>query len=166
MSGDRNVLERTVGHALSGEGAHVEARSAFEGLDWKVSGTRPDRVPHSIFQLLNHMIYWQEWVVKWLDGENPPIPKHASGSWPGNAGPVSPEDWERAVGRFGTLLDELSHRSGEADLYSMSVSVGSEKSRLEMFQTIGSHNSYHLGQVVLMRQMLGAWPSPSGGLTW
>lgn len=166
MSGDRNVLEKTVGHALSGEGAHVEARSAIERLDWKVTGTRPDPVPHSIFQLLNHMIYWQEWVVKWLDGEDPPIPKHASGSWPGNAGPVSSEDWERAVGRFGTLLDELIRRSGEADLFSMGVSVGSEKTRLEMFQTIGSHNSYHLGQVVLLRQMLGAWPPPSGGLTW
>ena len=27
-------------------------------------------------------------------------------------------------------------------------------------------NSYHLGQIVLVRQLLGAWPPPGAGLTW
>ena len=35
-----------------------------------------------------------------------------------------------------------------------------------MLHTIASHNSYHLGQIVLVRQLLGAWPPPGGGLTW
>ena len=29
-----------------------------------------------------------------------------------------------------------------------------------------AHNAYHLGRVVLLRQMMGSWPPPSGGLTW
>jgi uncharacterized damage-inducible protein DinB len=37
---------------------------------------------------------------------------------------------------------------------------------LEMLHLIGSHTSYHVGQVALLRQMLGAWPPPSGGVTW
>jgi hypothetical protein len=44
--------------------------------------------------------------------------------------------------------------------------MGAEKSRLEMLHTIAGHNSYHVGQVVLLRQLLAAWPPPSGGLTW
>ena len=40
------------------------------------------------------------------------------------------------------------------------------KTPLEMLQTIASHNSYHVGQVVVLRQRLCAWPPPSGGLTW
>ena len=162
MSSNSKVLENAVAYALSIEGAHVETRSTFERLDWRVAGTRPEGVPHSIYQLLNHMIYWQEWVVKWLDGEKPAIPKHASGSRPGSAGPASPEEWERAAGVFGNGLDELDRRSRDADLFSK---LG-KKSRLEMLHTIASHNSYHLGQVVLLRQILGAWPPPSGGLTW
>jgi hypothetical protein len=35
-----------------------------------------------------------------------------------------------------------------------------------MLQAIASHNSYHAGQVVALRQILAAWPPPSGGLTW
>jgi len=166
MNSDRRALEKIVSHALSGKGAHVEAHSAFEGLDWKLAGICPGGVQHSIFQLLNHMLYWQEWVMKWLDGEEPPIPEHASGSWPGSVSPSNEEEWERVVGRLGTVLDELSARSREGDLFSMRLSAGTEESRLGMLHTIGSHNSYHLGQVVLLRQMLGAWPPPSGWLTW
>jgi uncharacterized damage-inducible protein DinB len=41
-----------------------------------------------------------------------------------------------------------------------------KSSPLQMLHAIAAHNSYHLGQVVVLRQMLGAWPPPSGGLTW
>lgn len=162
MSSDRKILEKTIGRALSGKGAHVEAKKAFEGLPWKIAGGRPRGVPHSLFQLLNHMIYWQDWVLKWLGGEKPPIPKHAGGSWPGAAGPAASKEWEQAVRRFRKGLDEMTRRSREADL----LSKRGGKSRLEMLRTIASHNSYHLGQVVQLRQILGAWPPPSGGLTW
>jgi len=162
MSSNRSILDKAVSQALSGKGAHVEARSIFADLDWKVAGARPEGVPHSLFQLLNHMIYWQDWVVKWLDGEKAPIPKHASGSWPGGSGPASPEEWERAVRHFRSGLDELDGRSRKADLLAKS----GRKSRLEMLHTIASHNSYHAGQVVFLRQMLGAWPPASGRLTW
>ena len=72
-----------------GRSAHVETVTMFGGLDWKVAGARPDGAPHSLFQLLNHMIYWQEWVVKWLDGKKPRPPKHAKGGWPGGVGPAT-----------------------------------------------------------------------------
>jgi uncharacterized damage-inducible protein DinB len=162
MSGSRNIPEETIANALSGKGAHAATMNLFAGLDWKVAGARPKGVPHSIFQLLNHISYWQDWVVKWLDGEDPPLPKHASGSWPGVAGPASAADWQRAVRRFRSGLEGLDHRSREGDL----LGKRGTKSRLEMIQTIASHNSYHVGQVVLVRQQLGAWPPPSGGATW
>lgn len=162
MDGDRKILDKAVGHALLGTGAHVETKTVLAALDWKLAGLRPESAPHSVYQLLNHMLYWQEWVVKWLDGERLPIPKHASGSWPGDAAPASRGEWEQAVQRFRNGLEELTRRSRQADLFSKRGT----KSPLEMLQTIASHNSYHAGQVVLLRQLLGAWPPPSGGLTW
>ena len=166
MSGNREALEKAVDHALSGKDAHVGAAAALEGLDWKAAGIRPEGAPYSIFQLLNHMIYWQEWVLSWLDGQDPSIPEQASGSWPGGTGPADSGDWEQAVGRFASGLEKLSKRARSADLLSKRASAGSGKSPMEVLQTIGSHNSYHLGQVVLLRQLLGAWPPPQGGHTW
>jgi uncharacterized damage-inducible protein DinB len=162
MGSDRVVLEKMIGQALTGKGSHVEAKTAFEALDWKIAGICPEGSPHSIYQLLNHMIYWQEWAVRWLDGEKPPVPKHAGPGWPGSVAPEGAEDWKQAVRRFGKGLDEMNRRSRETDL----VSKQGGKTRLEMLEAIASHNSYHLGQVVLLRQILGTWPPPSGGLTW
>jgi hypothetical protein len=89
---EMSILEKTVSQALSGKDAHVEVVSAFEGLDWKLAGRGGEGKEHSIFQLLNHLSYWQEWVLKWMDGEDPPIPEHASGGWPGDEKPKSVED--------------------------------------------------------------------------
>ncbi len=162
MSDDRKLLEKMMDNALSGKGAHVGTMNLFEGLDWKVAGTRPEGAPHSIFQLLNHLSYWDDWVVKWLDGGDPKVPKHASGGWPGSLSPTSAKDWQGAVRGFRSELARLVRQSREADL----LTTRGEHSRLGMLQALASHNSYHAGQVVVLRQMLGKWPPPSGGVTW
>lgn len=156
------IVEKAVVHALTGKGAHAESRGVFEGLDWTLAGNRPAGATHSLFQLLNHVVYWQNWAVKWMDGEAAPIPKHAAGSWPGAESPLSREEWENAVKEFRKGLGALERGAAAADL----LTKRGARSRLEMLHTIASHNSYHLGQAVLLRQMLGAWPPPSGGLTW
>jgi uncharacterized damage-inducible protein DinB len=162
MSNERKILEKMVGNALSGKGSHVGTKDLFVGLGWKVAGTRPEGAPHSIFQLLNHMSYWQDWVVKWLDGGNPRVPKHASGGWPGSPAPASAKEWQQAVRAFRSGLQKLDRQSRQADL----LATRGQHSRLGMLQAIAAHNSYHAGQVVVLRQMLGAWPPPSGGVTW
>ena len=161
-SSNDKVLSHIVRRALSGEGAHAGTQNAFDGLDWRVAAMRPPGVPHSIFQLLAHTTYWQNWLLQWLDGEDPAVPSHAAGSWPSNPGPANPDEWKRAVRNFRGSLDKLEGRSGEGELLG---TIG-KTSRLRMFHTIASHTSYHIGQVVTLRQLLGKWPPPSGGLTW
>jgi len=162
MNSDRKVLDKLVGSALSGKNAHAGTADIFAGLRWKAAGAKPGGSPHSVFQLANHMIYWQEWVVKWLDGGNPRPPKHAAGGWPGGASPASRKEWEQTVRPFRDGCRALNRRSKEKDL----LARRGKTTRLEMLLIIGSHNSYHAGQVALLRQMLGAWPPPSGGVTW
>jgi hypothetical protein len=36
----------------------------------------------------------------------------------------------------------------------------------EQIVGIATHNTYHLGRIVLLRQLFGSWPPPSGGDTW
>ena len=156
------LLQRTARRSLSGKDAHVDAAAALAGLSWKLAGERPAGAPHTVFQLVNHMIYWQEWVVKWLDGKSPKPPKHAAGSWPGRVRPGSRREWERTVRRFRRERDVLVRRSRRPDL----LEKRGTKTRLEMLHIIASHTSYHVGQVVFLRQVLGAWPPPAGGVTW
>jgi uncharacterized damage-inducible protein DinB len=156
------ALENLARQTLSGKGAHVETNGVFSALDWKTAGAKPQGVPHSLYQVLKHMSYWQDWVVQWLDGKKPALPRHASGSWPGGVAPSSRREWEKAVRQFRRGLAALQRGCRDADL----LSGPGKKSRFEMLQTIAVHNSYHAGQVALLRQLLGKWPPPSGGLTW
>jgi uncharacterized damage-inducible protein DinB len=162
MSDDGKALEKIARRALSGEGAHVETKTVFAGLDWMAAGAKPDGAPHSVYQLVKHMSYWQDWGVAWLGGGRPATPRHASGSWPHEAGPSTRSDWVKTVRQFRAGLRQLERASRGADL----LTARGRKSRLEMLLAIGAHNSYHAGQVVFLRQNLGKWPPPSGGLTW
>ncbi len=161
MNADDRVLRKMISNALSGEGAHAATKNVFDGLDWKLAGTQTEGVP-SIFQLLNHVLYWNDWVVKWLAGKTPPIPKHAPGGWPGKPAPQDAKEWKHALERFRQGLKEMTRAAKQEDL----VAKHRTKTRLEMLQAIASHNSYHIGQVALLRKQMGAWPPPSGGLTW
>ena len=162
MKSDPKVIQKVAGNALSGKNAHAATKTVFEGLDWKLAGARPAGAPHSIYQLLGHMAYWQDWVVTWLDGGNPAVPKHAGEGWPQDPAPASKEDWDRARSVFGKGLASMERRSRLGEL----LAKRGKHTRLGMLQAIASHNSYHAGQVVALRQMLGAWPPPSGGVTW
>ncbi len=162
MHSDQKVIQEAILNALCGTGAHVRTKNLFEGLDWKLVGERPGGAPHSVFQLLGHIAFWQGWVVKWLDGDDPRVPKHASGSWRENPAPADKASWTRAIKDFRRGLAGLERRARKGDL----LAKRGKYTRLGMLQAIASHNSYHGGQVVAVRQMLGAWPPPSGGVTW
>lgn len=162
MNKDQKVIREVVGDALSGKGAHVATKRLFAGLDWKLAGVQPEGVPHTIFELMSHMTYWQEWVVKWLGGGKPSIPKHAAGSWPKSPAPAGRKEWLKASKAFQSSLTELDRQARKGDL----LASRGKDTRLRMIHAIASHSSYHGGQVAFLRQMLGAWPPPSGGLTW
>jgi uncharacterized damage-inducible protein DinB len=162
LTTNRDVVHRMISRALSGKDAHVEASNVLGGLDWKLAGARPDGVPHSIFQLVNHVVYWQHWLVRWLDGENPRPPRHAAGSWPGKPSPPNRKEWERTVRRLDAALKALDRRSLRVDL----LSKRGKWTPLELLHVVGSHTSYHIGQIAFLRQLLRAWPPPSGGITW
>jgi len=114
MSADGRALERLARLALSGRGSHVETKDAFSGLRWQAAGLKPHGVFHSVYQLLKHMSYWQDWVVAWLGGGSPAVPRHASGSWPTEAGPTNRRDWDEAVLSPGRGWSGFLHQHDDA----------------------------------------------------
>lgn len=159
---DRHAVQQALARVLTGKDAHVETANVLQGLDWRLAGVRPDGAPHSIFELVNHVVYWQQWAARWLDGEKPKPPRHAVESWPGKVGPASRREWERTTRRFEQGPRSLQARAREADL----LLHQGRWTPLEMLIVIGSHTSYHVGQITALRQALGVWPPPSGGMTW
>ena len=117
MGSESELLREILHQALSGRGAHVLVENALEGLDWHLAGRRPQGAPHSIFQIVNHMIFWQDFSLQWLDGHKPPTPEHAAQSWPGDEGPSSAQEWSETLGRFQQGLAGFNRWVGSEDLF-------------------------------------------------
>ena len=142
---------------LYGENAHVNTITIFDGLSMEQAG---EGIPgqHSIWQILNHMIYWQEYVLRLLKEEKTVPPKHASETWSTEVKPSNQGDWEGAVNKFTDGLNEAVRFAENEN--------GVSFSQAEYLLSLISHNSYHAGQVVIIRRYLNQWPPPTGGDTW
>jgi uncharacterized damage-inducible protein DinB len=162
VAAQNSLAHSIIDYALTGGDAHVATRTVFDGLDWHTAGARVEGSPHTLFELLNHMIFWQEGVLEWLDGQSPSMPEHASESWLGPSAPSSRAEWLRTVRRFRSGLTRLERGARQVG----SARKGGGKSPLEILAGVAAHNSYHAGQAALLRQLLGDWPPPTGGLTW
>jgi len=155
---------------LRGKGAHADPIACVEDLPAEMAVKRVDRFPHSISQLVLHMNYW---MLRRIRGEKPKYPEHNAESFPLALDSDEAMEWNRRWARFLELLSEygdLAESSrAELDRQIESVHEGDQKvaGTLEaVLWQMTVHNSYHLGQIALMRRVLGEWPPRGGGDTW
>ena len=164
-------MSHVLGELLYGKHAHTDSLACVD-VPADVAGQLPEWSAHSIWQLVWHMNFWMDHELKRIAGLPALYPEHASLSWPIMTAP-STDTWRRELARFGELLGRLAQHAGEsAEQLGRAVPAthGSEvehASSLEavLWQTI-VHNSYHIGQVVVLRRALGVWPPQSGSDTW
>jgi uncharacterized damage-inducible protein DinB len=146
---------------LYGKGAHASPIACLKDLGAEVASRRIEGYPHSILQIVGHVNYWMDYELRRISGERPVYPAHAEESWP-SSGEGHEADWKREVARFSELLAELktlaqsdSHflqREVEASTPVHKRQASSVQAVL--WQTL-VHNSYHLGEIVLLRRALG-----------
>jgi|SRR5450432_2815765 uncharacterized damage-inducible protein DinB len=161
--------ELTLRELFRGKRAHADPVACIEDLTFELARRQVDGFSHSIWQLVFHMNYWMDYELKRIRGARPTYPSHADGSWPST--PANEIEWQQASADFRRLIDELSFLAESPDLdreiENMHVSEGSRNYSVRdvLWQTM-VHNSYHIGQIAMLRRMLNAWPPQGGGDTW
>jgi len=156
---------------LRGKSAHVDPFACVEDLSSELAAKHVAGFPHSIGQLVFHMNFWMDYELRRIRGQKPRYPEHNSESFPSS--PIDEEGWSELRQHFRGLLDDfatLANSSPQAMLRPVeSVHDGDTKvaGTLEavLWQMV-AHNSYHCGQIAMMRRILGAWPPRGGGDTW
>ena len=142
-----------------------------EGVPNGICMLRPGGAPHSIAEELWHIVYWQDYLLRWARREPLPYPERAELGWR-KLDAIGQPEWEGLVTRFQEGLAGACGIAGMAGLeeqYSTLVAPGSNTGPLtlqELLTNLAVHNAYHLGRIVQLRQMLGNWPPPGGGDTW
>ena len=165
------MAEQALTELLRGRGAHVDPIACVEDLSAELALHRVDGFPHSIGELVFHMNYWMGHELARIRGERPKYPEHNAESFPSAA--LDAAEWDRLRRDFAWLLAEYGKlaESSQAELERQveSVHEGDKKvaGRVQdvLWQMV-AHTSYHVGQIALMRRVLGTWPPPGGGDSW
>jgi hypothetical protein len=143
---------------LQGGGAHVDFETALKGLPATLRGKRPKGSEHSLWEILEHMR-----IAQWDILEFSRDPKHVSPEWPGGywprtKAPASSQAWTRSVREFRAGLKAMSKLVAEesTDLFAR-IPHGDGQTILREALLVADHNAYHIGELVLVRRLLGAW---------
>ena len=167
------MSSRALSELLHGKGSQVDPLACVEDLSFELAGRQLAGFPYSIAQLVFHMNYWMDFELRRIRGQRPAYPEHNAESFPPTPSPTDAEDWDQLRKRFAGLLDDYTalakSSSEEMQRQIESAHAGDAKlaGTLEavLWQMV-VHNSYHTGQIAMIRRMLGAWPPRGGGDTW
>lgn len=145
---------------LDGGQAHATFEQAVKDFPVELRGAAPDGLPYSAWQLLEHIRIAQ---LDILEFSAPPTGGYQEKPWPNAYWPKSPEPptedaWDRSVaaieadlGKFKALITKDS-----ADL-ARPFRWGTGQNLLREALLIADHNAYHIGELVMLRRLLGAW---------
>ena len=164
MARTRSTLEisaKSIRHwldwLLQGGGAHIDFDAAVSGLSPQWRGAKAPGLPHTPWQLLEHMRIAQWDILDFCRN-----PKYKSMPWPESYWPKreAPRkgEWEKSVRKFRADLAAMRKLvSDPSTSLDAPIRWGDGQTILREALLIADHTSYHLGQLVLVRKALGAW---------
>jgi uncharacterized damage-inducible protein DinB len=144
---------------------HLPPLRALDGLDPDAAHQRLLSTPHSIAEIVAHMSFWQDWFYQRCEGRHAPIVATASLGWPA----VEAGSWPDLLAAFRAGLEKaasIGSRAAEPLTPAIEFPPLAHYTVADALVHIAQHNSHHVGQIVLLRQLMAQWPPPGGGFTW
>jgi len=143
---------------LKGGSAHTSFQDTIRDFPAELRGKRPKGSPYSPWEMLEHMRIAQWDILEFSRKPGHESPKWPEGYWPEKPEPPNENAWDRSVKRFSQDLESMCALVADdaTDLYAR-IPHGDGQTVLREALLVADHNAYHLGQLVLLRRMLGAW---------
>lgn len=154
----RSALASLLANALAWKDAHANFDRAVEGLPANLRGTRPPGMPYSPWELVEHIRIAQHDILDFCVNANYEEMKWPDDYWPSNPAPPTPTAWDESLAAYHRdlmALQELAHDTG-FDLFA-TIPHGSGQTYLREIVLVIDHTAYHVGELVAVRRMLGAW---------
>jgi hypothetical protein len=154
-----NELRERVVDLLRGGGAHASVVETLESFPAALRGAKPRGSLHTAWELVEHMRIAQWDLLEYSTKTAFQSPEWPEGYWPSTPAPPDARSWSRSLRSFSADLEKLMRlaRDRKRDLCAPLAHAPDTNLLLQLF-LVASHNSYHLGQVMLLRRMLEAQP--------
>jgi uncharacterized damage-inducible protein DinB len=142
---------------------HALADLATDDAERRLEGAN-----HSIAELVAHMDFWQAWFCRRCEGIGEPMVATATQGWPD----VARGSWPAVRQRFLDNLERAAALGADGTRLNEPVVPPVEFPPLAGYTIrdalvhVAQHNAHHLGQVILLRQLMRLWPPPSGSWSW
>ena len=158
MTNESAALRAQLRRILSWQDAHVGFEKSVEGLASKLRGVRVDGFPHSAWELLEHLRITQHDILDFC--RNPAYAEITwpDDYWPSSAAPPSDQAWDDSIAAFRDDRAALEALAADEsiDLFAK-IPHGDGQTYIRELLLVADHTAYHIGQLVMLRQQLGAW---------
>ena len=157
MAKDKSLREHLVA-LLKGGNAHVTFDNAIKGLPAALRGKCPKGAEHSPWELLEHIRIAQWDILEFSRDAKHVSPAWPAGYWPKTQAPPNDRAWAKTVRSISADLAAMCALVADesTDLHAR-IPHGNGQTILREALLIADHNAYHLGELVLVPRLLGAW---------
>jgi len=143
---------------LDKENAHISLEKALKDIPFDLLGKKPNGLPYSIWQLTEHIRISQFDILEFSRNPEYQSPEWPEGYWPSETKPKSEDEWEKCVEQIKkdrNSFIELLKTNAET-LYEP-FKHGDGQSLLREALVLADHNSYHTGEIIVLRRLLNNW---------
>jgi DinB family protein len=157
MRNDKALREHLL-NLLKGDGAHADFDAAIKDLPVSLRGTRPKGAEHSPWEVLEHLRIAQWDILEFSRNAKHVSPEFPSGYWPSAQSPPNENGWDKSGDAFRSDLKAMAELiANESTDLLAPIPHADGKTILREALLVADHNAYHLGELVLLRRLLGAW---------
>jgi uncharacterized damage-inducible protein DinB len=155
---ESDALRQHLLDLLRGRNAHADFDTVVADFPSRMRGVKPPGAPHTAWQLLEHMRIAQSDILEFSRDAKHKSPAWPEGYWPKTEAPPSAASWNNSLRSFRADLKAMAKLVADkkTDLFAQ-IPHGTGQTILREALLVADHNSYHLGQLVLLRRLLGTW---------
>lgn len=155
MNNDR-LLRDQLARVLDWDSAHMKLADVVKDFPRELRGKRPPGGPHSAWELLEHLrlALWD--ILEFTRDAGHVSPKFPEGYWPATVEPPSDHAWDESIAAIQADLRAFAELVADesTDLYAR-IPHGTGQTVLRELLLAADHNAYHLGQLVMVRRLVG-----------
>ena len=157
---NEHTIRKQLIENLHGRNAHVDFDGAIANLPDELWGKVPDGLPYSVWQLVEHIRLAQWDIVEFSENPSHKSPPWPEGYWPNEKAPKNSDAPQKSIDQFHTDLNRMISMVSDFDnsLYKP-FPHGNGQNLLREAMLVANHNSYHVGEIVVVRRLLNSWPA-------
>jgi len=156
MNGDQD-LRRQLARLLEWDEAHGGFDAAVEDLPEALRGTQPG-LPYSPWQLVEHIRIAQRDILEFCRDPAYRHRKWPDDYWPASPSPPGPDAWETSIAEVRRDREALQAMANDPSVDLLAkIPHGTGQTYLRELLLVADHTTYHVGQIVVVRRLLGSW---------